>query len=141
MEPSSTGMSGVAALKVVLAFGLPAAMAALIGMLLMPPLSYREFVARSVCTVLSSFLFGPLLAITVIAYFPNITEAAHWFAQRTGLGDEGLLAMFYVLGPCMLLAGLPAWWLLGAIMRLAAKLQGQDLVEWVVDIRRKWDGR
>ncbi len=142
MEPGSTGLGGFAAVKIAMAFGVPAALAALIGMLLMPPLSTREFIARTTCTVISSFIFGPLLAIAVIAYMPDLMASAHWFAQRTGLaGDEGLLAMFYVLGPCMLLAGLPAWWLLGGIMRLAAKLQSQDLVEWGAEIRGKWQGR
>ena len=37
----------------------------------------------------------------------------------------------------MLLAGLPAWWVLGAYLRLTAKLQSQDLVDWAVEIRRK----
>ena len=45
--------------------------------------------------------------------------------------------MFYVLGPCMLLAGPPAWWVLGAYLRLTAKLRNQDLVDWAVEIRRK----
>ena len=49
MEPGSTGLGGFAALKIALAFGMPAAMAALIGMLLMPPRSSREFVARTAC--------------------------------------------------------------------------------------------
>ena len=95
-EPGSTGW---AALKIALAFGMPAAMAALIGMLLMPPRSSREFVARTACTVVSSFLFGPLLAIGMIAWMPDIVSSAYWLAQRTGLGEDGLLAMFYVLGP------------------------------------------
>ena len=137
MEPGSTGLGGFAALKIALAFGMPAAMAALIGMLLMPPRSSREFVARTACTVVSSFLFGPLLAIGMIAWMPDIVSSAYWLAQRTGLGEDGLLAMFYVLGPCMLLAGLPAWWVLGAYLRLTAKLQNQDLVDWAVEIRRK----
>ena len=129
------GLGGFAALKIAGA-GMPAAMAALIGMLLMPPRSSREFVARTACTVVSSFLFGPLLAIGMIAWMPDIVSSAYWLAQRTGLGEDGLLAMFYVLGPCML-AGLPAWWVLGAYLRLTAKLQNQDLVDWAVEIRRK----
>lgn len=137
MEPASTGLGGWAALKIALAFGMPAAMAALIGMLLMPPRTPREFVARTACTVVSSFLFGPLLAIAMIVWMPDIMSSAYWMAQRTGLGEDGLLAMFYVLGPCMLLAGLPAWWVLGAYLRLTAKLQNQDLVDWAVEIRRK----
>ena len=73
----------------------------------------------------------------MIAWMPDIMSSAYWMAERTGLGEDGLLAMFYVLGPCMLLAGLPAWWVLGAYLRLTAKLQNQDLVDWAVEIRRK----
>ena len=94
MEPASTGLGGWAALKIALAFGMPAAMAALIGMLLMPPRTPREFVARTACTVVSSFLFGPLLAIGMIAWMPDLMSSAYWMAQRTGLGEDGLLAMF-----------------------------------------------
>lgn len=137
MDPNSAGFGGLAALKIALAFGVPAALAALIGMLLMPPKTPREFVARTACTVVSSFLFGPLLAIGAISWMPSLMESAHWMAARSGLGEDGLLAMFYVLGPCMLLAGLPAWWVLGAYLRLSAKLQNQDLVDWAVEIRRK----
>jgi len=137
MDPGSTGLGGWAALKVAAAFGVPAALAALIGMLLMPPKTPREFVARTTCTVVSSFLFGPLLAIAAISWMPSLMGSAHWVAARTGLGSEGLLAMFYVLGPCMLLAGLPAWWVLGAYMRWMATMRQKGLLEWVVEVRAK----
>lgn len=137
MEPASTGFGGWAALKLALAFGVPAALAALIGMLLMPPRSPREFVARTACTVVSSFIFGPLLAIAAIAWMPSLMTSAHWVAQRTGVGSEGLLAMFYVLGPCMLLAGLPAWWVLGAYMRWMAGMRQKGVPDWVAEARAK----
>ena len=70
-------------------------------------------------------MFGPLLAIGMIAWMPDIVSSA-LAGPAHGLGEDGLLAMFYVLGPCMLLAGLPAWWVLGAYLRLTAKLQNQD---------------
>lgn len=134
MEPSSAGLGGFAAIKIALAFGVPAAMAALIGMLLMPPKTPREFVARTACTVVSSFLFGPLLAMAAISWMPSLMDAAHWMAVRTGLGEDGLLAMFYVLGPCMLLAGLPAWWVLGAYMRWMSRMRDQGVLPWLDEI-------
>ena len=82
--------------------GVPAALAAIIGLLIMPPKSPREFVARIVCTVVSSFLFGPMFAIAALSWRPSLIEAAVWMAERSGTGEESLLAMFYVLGPCML---------------------------------------
>lgn len=143
MEPGSTGLGGWAAVKLALAFGLPAALAAIIGMLIMPPRTVREFVARIVCTVASSFFFGPILAISVLSWRPSLMETAHWVAARTGAGEEKLLAMFYVLGPCMLLAGLPAWWVLGAYMRWMARMREQGVLPWVDDVlaRLPWRRR
>ncbi|WP_306414972.1 hypothetical protein [Achromobacter xylosoxidans] len=45
--------------------------------------------------------------------------------------------MFYVLGPCMLLAGLPAWWVLGAYMRWMASMRQKGLLEWFAEARAK----
>ncbi|KXA71690.1 phage-related membrane protein [Bordetella hinzii] len=130
MEPGTTGAGGWLALKLGLAFGLPAACAAILGMLIMPPRSAREFVTRTVCTVVSSFVFGPMLAIAVLSWRPTLADAALWLAQRSGSGDEPLLSLFYVLGPCMLLAGLPAWWVLGAYMRWMARMREQGVMAW-----------
>ncbi|WP_254595573.1 hypothetical protein [Achromobacter deleyi] len=140
MEPGSTGLGGIAAVKVALAFGLPAALAALLGMLIMPPRSPQEFVKRTICTVSCSFVFGPLLAIAVLSWRPSLMETAHWVAARSGAGEERLLALFYVLGPCMLLAGLPAWWVLGAYMRWMATMRQKGLLEWLAEVRAKLFG-
>lgn len=134
MEPSSTGFGGWAAVKLALAFGVPAALAAIIGMLIMPPRSPREFIGRTICTVVSSFVFGPMLAIAVISWRPSLIDAAHWMAQRSGTGEDSLLAMFYVLGPCMLLAGLPAWWVLGAYMRWMSRMREQGVLPWLDEV-------
>ena len=141
MEPSTTGVGGWAAVKLAAAFGLPAALAAILGMLIMPPRSAREFVTRTVCTVASSFVFGPILAIAVLSWRPSLAEQAHWLAQRAGTGEDGLLAMLYMLGPCMLLAGLPAWWVLGAYMRWMARMREQGILDWVDEILRRLWGR
>lgn len=134
MEPSSTGLGGWAAVKLALAFGVPAALAAIIGMLIMPPRSAREFVARIVCTLAGSLAFGPILAIWAISWRPSLMDAAHLIASRSGAGEEKLLALFYVLGPCMLLAGLPAWWVLGAYMRWMAKMRDQGVLPWLDEV-------
>ncbi|MFQ1083802.1 hypothetical protein [Bordetella trematum] len=135
MEPSTTGVGGWAAIKLALAFGLPAALAAALGLLIMPPRTAREFVTRIVCTVVSSFAFGPLLAIGMLSWRPSLAEQAHWLAQRAGTGEDSLLAMLYMLGPCMLLAGLPAWWVLGAYMRCMASMREKGLLAWLGEVR------
>ncbi|KCB28372.1 hypothetical protein L543_1412 [Bordetella hinzii L60] len=110
-------------------------------MLIMPPRSAREFVTRTVCTVVSSFVFGPMLAIAVLSWRPTLADQAHWLAQRAGTGEDGLLAMLYMLGPCMLLAGLPAWWVLGAYMRWMARMREQGVLAWLEDLRNRLVGR
>lgn len=139
MEPSSTGAG--AAVKIMLMFGVPAALASLIGLLIMPPRTKSEFIARTTCTVISSILFGPLLAIAIVAWQPEIIPAALALAKHTGFGNEELLTTFYVLGPCQLIAGLPAWWVLGAYMRWMAKMRDEGVPDWVANAREKILGR
>lgn len=43
--------------------------------------------------MVSSFAFGPLLAIGMLSWRPSLTEQAHWLAQRAGTGEGSLLAM------------------------------------------------
>lgn len=137
MEPSSTGLGGLAALKVAMAYGIPAAVAAMLGLLIMPPRSAREFTVRSVCTVTCSFMFGPALAGAVIAWKPGLMDAMTWLAQHGAGSDDALLAKFYVLGPSMLLAGLPAWWVLGAYMRWMASMRQKGILQWLAEARAK----
>ncbi|WP_164855562.1 hypothetical protein [Bordetella avium] len=141
MEPGTTGIGGWAAIKLALAFGLPAALAAMLGMLIMPPQTAREFVTRTVSTVACSFVFGPILTIAMLSWRPSLADHANWLAQRAGTGEDGLLAMLYMLGPCMLLAGLPAWWVLGAYMRWMAAMREQGFLVWLDDLRARFFGR
>ena len=139
MEPSSSAGAGWAAAKIAAAFGVPAFLAALFGLLLMPPTTVREFVMRICTTVVCSFLFGPLLAAAVMTWLPGLTESAQWLADSSGI-KEFPLGMFYVLGPCMLIAGLPGWWILGAYLRWTARLKNEDLSEWIGNSRRSAGG-
>lgn len=139
MEQSSTGISG--AVKIMLMFGVPAALASVIGLLIMPPHTKSEFIARTTCTVISSILFGPLLAIAIVAWQPEIITAAKTLATHTGLGYEELLTTFYILGPCQLIAGLPAWWILGAYMRWMAKMREEGVPDWIANFRTKVLGK
>jgi len=137
MEPGSTSLGGLAALKVAMAYGIPAAIAAMLGLLIMPPRTIGEFTVRTVSTVTCSFLFGPALAASVIAWKPALMEAMTWLAHHGAGTDDALLAKFYVLGPSMLLAGLPAWWVLGAYMRWMASMRKKGVLEWLAEARAK----
>lgn len=140
MEPSTTAGAEWAAVKIAAGFAIPAALAAVLGLLILPPKTAREFIIRSTVTVICSFIFGPLLAALLASWVPGLFDATHWLAERSGLNFPEL-SMFYVLGPCMLIAGLPSWWLLGAYMRWTSRLQHQDALSWVSDILNVVRGR
>lgn len=134
MEPSTTGWGGWAAVKLALAFGLPAAVATILGLLIMPPRTAAEFKIRIISTVSCSLMFGPLLAGALLSWQPGLMETLTWLAQH-GSGDDPLIAKFYLLGPCMLMAGLPAWWVLGAYMRWMASMREKGLLAWLGEVR------
>lgn len=134
MEPGTTGLGGLAALKVAMAYGVPAALAAMLGLLIMPPRNVREFTIRTISTVSCSFMFGPALAAGVIAWKPGLMDAMIWLSHHGAGSDDALLAKFYVLGPSMLLAGLPAWWVLGAYMRWMSRMRDQGVLLWLDEI-------
>lgn len=133
MEPSTSTGAGWAAVKLAAGFGLPAMLAAILGLLILPPRSIREFTLRICVTVTCSFIFGPLLAAFLAAWTPGLLDATNWMAERSGIPDFPELGMFYILGPCMLLAGLPSWWVLGAYMRWTSRLQDEDAIDWLSD--------
>lgn len=142
MEPSSSGLAAAgagAALKVAAAHGAFAALAALLGLMIMPPRTTREFVVRTVSTVICSFAFGPAVAAAVLTWFPTLAQSLAWLAHNGGSDDE-LLAKLYVLGPCSLLAGLPAWWVLGGYMRWMARIKEIGLMAWIDELmaRLSW---
>src|SRR5690606_10881960 len=99
VEPTSGAGAGWAAVTVAIAFGAPAAIAALIGMLIMPPRTVREFISRTTCTVLSSFILGPLLTIWVITWQPGLLAQAVQVAAHTGAAEDlhSLMGLFYVM--------------------------------------------
>lgn len=61
-------------------------------------------------------------------------EAMTWLARHGADGDDLALTRFYVLGPSMLLAGLPAWWVLGAYMQWMSRIREIGVVAWVKEV-------
>jgi len=139
MEPSTTG-TGWAALKIAAGFGVPAMLAALLGLLILPPRTVREFTVRICTTVICSFIFGPLLAALLAVWMPGLLDTANRLAEHSGISGFPQLGMFYLLGPCMLIAGLPSWWVLGAYMRWTSRLQDEDAIDWLSDSFRVFRG-
>jgi hypothetical protein len=80
-----------------------------------------------------------LLAALLIAWAPGVLDSAHWLASLSGF-EYPSLSMFYVLGPCMLIAGLPSWWIIGGYIRWTSRLQNEDAGDWLADALRAFRG-
>jgi hypothetical protein len=65
------------------------------------------------------------------AWSPDLFGAAREVAQLYGL--EPAMGLLFVAAPVMVLAGLPAWWILGAVMRWFDKRRDKDIAELAHD--------
>lgn len=122
-EPTTTGAAGVYLLKVYGLKLMAGTLAAALMFAVLWPRTAREGVSRIACTLAGSMLGGePLLAIvrTSLAWWPEGQEAA----------------MLVYVG-----AGLPAWWVLGAIARWLDKRRDRDIAELAADARRDIAGQ
>ncbi len=135
MQPVMTAASSMA-LKIVTTYAICAALAALLGLVVLPPRSRAELMMRTASTLVCSFAFGPALAAAALAWFPALTDALVWLADHGSTEDE-FLAKLYVIAPCMLLAGLPAWWMLGGYMRWVARIRKIGLLPWLDELRAR----
>lgn len=111
-------------------FGVPVlagAAATALTFLFMWPRTRREAFVRFTCSIFTSAIFGPPLAIALHSWWPSLFESAAIVAKLNGADPAmGLLA---VAGPLMVLAGLPAWWLLGGVVLWLERRQGRDIAE------------
>jgi len=116
-EPAtSTAASTASLLKL---FGVQVgagALAAALGFLVLWPHGVKEGFARLFCTVLASSIFGPLLVVQLHSARPQLFQSAEQVAALYGL--DSALGLLFVATPLLVIAGLPAWWLLGALLRV-----------------------
>lgn len=136
MEPTSTSsVAGLALVKYLgsqLIFG---AFATALAFIVMPPKSTRELFGRMVCTLLSSFIFGPILVAAAHSWYPGLFESAIAVAQLNGQDKE--FGIMYIAAPLQVLAGMPAWWVVGAFMRWFEKRKDADIGSLIDEIRDK----
>ena len=126
-----TTAAGGALIKI---FGVPVlagAAAAALGFLIMWPRTLREAFIRLVCTIMASAIAGPLLVIAVHSWWPSLFASAGDVAALTGTGRE--MGFLFVAAPFLVIAGLPAWWIVGGIVRWFEKRQGKDIAEMAQD--------
>lgn len=111
-------------------FGLPVlagAAATALTFLFMWPRTRREAFIRFTCSICTSSILGPVLVIALHSWWPSLFESAAVIAKLNGADPAmGVLALS---APLMVLAGLPAWWLLGALMLSLERQRGKDIGE------------
>lgn len=101
-------------LKFILGHTVAAAVATALGFLLVQPRSPREAMVRIFSTLFSSFIFGPIAVAYIHLNYPGIFESAAAAAASEGMVGLGEM---YVSWPIVVLCGLPAWWIMGWVMR------------------------
>lgn len=134
-EPVTTGaVSGVALAKFFSGSVLASALAVAIGFMFMWPKTLKEAFIRIVCTVLASTFFGPLMVMALHAWWPTLFESAKTVAQQAGA--PAMFGLLFLAAPIMVLAGLPAWWVMGAVVRWLDNRRTKDIGELVGDVRQ-----
>lgn len=107
--------------------GLAAFAAAITGFFFVKPRTLYEAGMRLVVTLIFSFVFGPLLVVAAHHYLPWAFESARLYSPN--LGD------MYLTGPIYVFAGLPAWWILGWVIRSLEKRKDADIKDIIAEVR------
>ncbi|BBE09796.1 Uncharacterized protein MCB1EB_1635 [Mycoavidus cysteinexigens] len=138
MEPTTS--TGIAALiKYIGAQAAIAVMTIILTLLLSWPKNAQEGAARLAGTFFLSFIFGPLAAMAAYWAWPGLFEVAKRLTQAHQF--DPMFGYLYVCAPFQVLAGLPAWWIVGAIVRWFERRKGMDIGEIIEDGRRTLSGR
>jgi nicotinamidase-related amidase len=126
-----TTAAGGALIKI---FGVPVlagAAATSLGFMFMWPTTIKEAFIRIICTILSSTILGPVLVIIVRSWFPGLFDSAKEVAVM--YGSEPAFGFLFIAAPLMVMAGLPAWWVIGAVVRWFDVRKGKDIGEMAQD--------
>lgn len=127
MAIETTTAGGAALVKI---FGVPvlagAAASALV-FLFMWPRTLREAFLRLASTIATSGIFGPFAVMALHSWWPSLFDSAKLVMAQYG-GDPGMGVLF-VAGPVMVVTGLPAWWLIGGVVRWLDKRRDKDIGE------------
>jgi hypothetical protein len=114
-ETTTATVTGGALLKYLGLHVSAGALAAAVGFLVLWPRTMKEGFARLFCTIVSSSVLGPLMVVKVHTTHPELFTSAEAVAALYGLQPE--LGLLFVATPLLVTAGLPAWWLIGAVLR------------------------
>lgn len=116
-EPITTGAAGAAGLKILKILASPGVVGVLggaVGFLFLWPKSRKEGFSRIAISGMSSHFFGDAVLRTIVNFAPWIPK------------DE-------IQAGAYLIAALPAWWILGAVIKYLNR--GQDIKEIAGDVK------
>jgi len=140
MEPAST--SSAATIALAKYFGtqlIIGVISTALAFIVLPPKTKIEFFGRMVCTLLASYLFGPILVAAVHGWFPGLFDSAAAVAALNG--QDTSFGVLYVSAPLQVIAGMPAWWIIGAFIRWFDRRNDKDIGGLFTDVRRTiWPG-
>lgn len=122
---------GAAAIKFFGMTVIVGAAAAALGFMFMWPRTLREAFVRFVCAITCSFVFGPMLAMGAHSWWPGLFTSARDFG--TMYGGDPLAGLLIAAAPFMLVAALPAWWVLGGLVLWLDRRKGKDIGEMAAD--------
>lgn len=122
---------GAAAIKYFGMSVIAGAGAAALGFMFLWPRTLREAFVRFACAIACSFTFGPLLAMAAHSQWPSLFTSAREFG--TMYGGDPLAGLLVAASPFMVIAALPAWWLLGGLVLWLDKRRGKDIAEYATD--------
>lgn len=108
-------------------------LASALGFMVMLPKTMKEAAVRLVATMAGSALAGPFLVAGAYAKWPEVFGAGVQVAHHVGL--EPWFGFFMVAAPLLAMAGLPFWWILGAVVLWFEKRKGQDIGQLAADAR------
>lgn len=122
---------GAAAIKFFGVTVVAGVLAATLGFMFMWPKTMREAFVRFFCAIASSFFFGPMLAMGAHSWWPGLFTSAREFG--TQYAGDPLLGVLVAAAPFFVMAALPAWWVLGALVLWLDRRRGKDLAEMATD--------
>lgn len=115
-------------------FGVPvltSAAATSLGFMFMWPSSPKEAFVRIGSTIIFSTIFGPVLVIALRSTWPTLFDSARDIAVL--YGTEPAFGFLFIAAPVMVGAGLPAWWIVGAMVRWLNARKNKDIGELASD--------
>ncbi|WP_454735350.1 hypothetical protein [Cupriavidus necator] len=134
MEPSTSTVAGGTLLAKLVGWPIIiGAVTAALGMLVLWPKTMLEGFTRLVVTILSSSIIGPFFVFWLHGWKPELFASAKQIATEAGI--DPLYGLLLVSAPLLVMSGLPAWWVLGAIVRWFDKRKGQDIGELIHDAK------